>query len=340
MAKFSNVVIVILLCLSSITNAVEIEFTDIDRQKFADILFNEIERLDASASDIRNTTKSVSWKEYREVSTKKIVAADSFKELAKALDYAQQGFINSHSSIQLYSSLYNSRKLYENVSYQKGLKLGFEYPNISFFSLKSRKSLTSINGIDLLKEFNKFKNFKCEYAHDVACLDKFVKWIDYGLIDLNLKMTNVFLSQQGDSWKETIEPLQYTPQLSQKEDCADYAMYHSSMHLTHESEHSCILQKNDLVIFKLTKFADWGVSYDDIYCNTPAKKDSLCFDIQTLTKKLEELGSVKLIIDLQGNSGGAENTPLVAVVARQGFYDNLVKYRNSKEMLEVLTDLV
>ena len=52
-------------------------------------------------------------------------------------------------------------------------------------------------------------------------------------------------------------------------------------------------------------------------------------EIIALTKKHPK---ENLIIDVQGNRGGSENTPWIASITNSGFKDNLVQYKNIKEL--------
>ncbi|MDI4654647.1 MULTISPECIES: S41 family peptidase [Pseudoalteromonas] len=326
--------IVLTIIIPVQAHSADFQFSNIDKQKLADVLFNEIERLDASAVSIRNSKKTVSWKDYRRATTKNIVESNNFKELAAALDRAQQGFINSHSAIQLYSNFYNSRELYTSPPDHRGLELGYEFPNIKFFTLGSKRYVNSINGINLLNSFNEFENYRCEYAHQISCIDKFVKWIKFGLVGLNIKQTNTFGAPNGENWDETIQTREANPNAAWPADCKEYADAFPSMSLAHSSKNACILQKGQQVLFKLKRFAQWGVPQNDLYCNATAKADTLCHEVQSLTNLLSKLDSANLIVDVQGNSGGSENTPLVSLVTQNGFYDNLVRYKNTKEMLD------
>ena len=54
----------------------------------------------------------------------------------------------------------------------------------------------------------------------------------------------------------------------------------------------------------------------------------MCQDINHIKRIINQSAPAPLVIDLQNNSGGSENTPWIAALTLNGFFDNQVKYRN------------
>ncbi len=54
----------------------------------------------------------------------------------------------------------------------------------------------------------------------------------------------------------------------------------------------------------------------------------MCFDINEIKRITRNSPAKSLVIDIQNNGGGTENTPWIAALTTNGFKDNLVRYRN------------
>jgi len=327
--------VIYLSILSLYCDASPVKIEEINKFNFANILFNEIERLDASAIKLRDTYKTVSWFEYRKFMTNKIIEANTLADLAFAMDSIQQGFTNKHSYIQLYPNIYDSRLLYQNPINKRGLKIGFTYPEIHFFSFYNKKHIKYINGINIKERFDKFEQLECEYIHKVACLNKFTKRIGFGLIDLNIKSTIQMESENSEKWTETLffHIAKKQKNKKTKQICASYKENFSTWNLQYSSPNICILNnKDNIVLLKISQFAQWGTSEKDYNCIGEAEYGTLCHDIKKLRLYLSTRTKIKLIIDVQDNRGGSENTPFISLLTKHNFYDNLIKYRNTIEL--------
>jgi hypothetical protein len=314
----------------STTQVQAITFDEIDKDELASILFKEIQRLDSSGIRMRNTHKAIDWNRFKSVMVTKIKSAKSFKDLAKAFDDIQQGFTNSHSSFQIYPSIYDSRQLYENPIDKRGFSLGYTYPKVNFFSVKTKKYIENMNGFSLKARFKKFEQFECQYVHQEACLKKFTKRVGWGLIGLNIKDKNEFTATNGATWTEVLNSK--TPIQVQGTMCAIYASDHPAWELSYSSGNICLLKNNITYILKVNSFQAWGTEQDDFRCNNDAEINSMCYDVQKLRDLLSLNSSIKLIVDLQGNRGGAENTPFLSLLSTNPFFDNLVVFNNTKEL--------
>lgn len=329
----SNIVLSIVLYAVAVlpSYSSELDFKDIDKNALADILFNEIERLDASAIEVRNQTKQVKWHEFRAVMRQKIIDANDKKSLAQAIESLHQGFTNSHSSIQTYPALFDIPELYNTPLEQRGFSLGYTYPKVEFFLLNNQKSITHINGFNLHDRFNSFEQYECQFTQKNACLNKFVSRIGYGLIDLRISNTNQLQNGSGQPWLDAIADHKVAlPTVSR--DCASYANEHPSFQLTYSSSDFCLLDNGTHSLLKVFKFGDWGAPNEDFYCYGEAKPDSFCDGIQKLSGILATKKNIQLIVDVQDNPGGSENTPLVALLSKGEFKDSLIKYKFTKEM--------
>ena len=336
----SNLKILLLaLCIVSpaFTCATELDYAKIDKAALGTLLFTEIERLDANAIAVRNNTKVVKWPEYRAEMLKNIAAADNKEALARAINSAQQGFTNSHAAIQPYPVLFAVPALYENAPDQRGLKIGFTYPTVSFFSLETQQSISHINGIDLHNRYKHFEEFECQFAHANACLEKFVKQISYGWANLAIKDKVSLTSPEGNTWTQLVVPTK--PQVTHsgvaaENYCSSYAKDYPSWRLSYAGGNLCLLQNGEHSLLRISRFGDWGSAQNDFYCEKPAKAGSLCADVQALSNLLAKNKQNRIAVDLQDNDGGSENTPLLSLLVPKSFRNNLVKFRFTKEMLQ------
>ncbi|WP_042152916.1 MULTISPECIES: S41 family peptidase [unclassified Pseudoalteromonas] len=335
MSHLKRIVFFSFLVISFVVTASQpITFQAINKAELASLLFNEIERLDASAIRIRNTYKKVNWIEFRQVMTHKMLKAKSFRDLAIVFDDIQQGFTNSHSSFQLYSQVFDSRKLYENPVNKRGFGIGYTFPEVNFFSIETSKYIEFVNGFSLRKRFNQFEQLECEFTHQEACLKKFSKRIMWGLIDLNIKQENE-LSDKKKSWKETITPKVSTANVSINTNetyCSLYANNFKNWNIKYSSKSVCLLEDNSTYILNIRSFLPWGTSQNDIHCEGDTNVETMCHDIQSIRDLLSQKSDIKLIIDLQGNSGGSENTPFLSLLSKKPFFDNLIHFNNTVEL--------
>ena len=326
----------LLYCLvSAEASAEEFDFLQLNKAELAQRLFDEIERLDANAIYVRNKTKSVKWPEFRAAMTRQIIQADSKKSLAMAIDNVQHGFTNSHAAIQPYPVLYDVPALYKDAPDKRGFKLGFTSPDISFFSLTSHQSVSYVNGIDLADRFYQFEQYECQFAHQNACLNKFVDRVRYGWARLNIKDEVNLQGSDGEQWLETVvSPTPNSNSRSKGSDnyCADYAKEYPAFILSYAGANVCLLTKANTALLRIRSFGAWGAAQDDFYCYNEAEPASLCHDVQMLSKALSERKQLRLVVDLQDNSGGSENTPLLALFSANGFNNSVIQYRYTEEM--------
>jgi hypothetical protein len=307
--------------------------TELNKSELSKILFDEIERLDANAISVREQSKNISWKDFRSAMEKNIERAKTKEELAFAIDKVQQGFTNAHSYIQPYPIIGDMSLLYNNPPDKRGFSIGFTYPNISFFSLKSNKEIQYINGINILERFNYFKEFECEFAHANACLNKFIKIIKFGWANLKIKDEVDLIGIDGKAWKENILTTENSK--TNSDFCTDYKSSFYSFNLTYSGASVCLLESQNnknLYILKIRNFIEWGVPQEDFNCQSKAANGTMCNDIKNVSDRLLKKEKVKLVVDLQDNSGGAENTPFMALLSKKSYHDNLVQYRFTKEI--------
>jgi len=104
--------------------------------------------------------------------------------------------------------------------------------------------------------------------------------------------------------------------------------------LIYNGSQSCLFESKNGYVLKIFYFGKWGSQFGDIYCKKTEGK-GMCADINEVKRITQEFGRKPLIIDLQSNGGGSENTPWIAALTKEGFKDNLVLYKN----IEFLTDI-
>ncbi len=319
----------------TLCHADEFDFTQLNKAELAQHLFDEIERLDANAIYVRNKTKSVKWPEFRAAMTRQIVQADSKKSLAMAINNTQHGFTNAHAAIQPYPVLYDVPALYKDAPDKRGFLLGYTYPDISFFSLANKKSVSHVNGIELAQRFDQFEQYECQFAHQNACLNKFVDRVRYGWARLNIKDEVQLQGDNGKQWIETVtSPTPISNSSSNRRDnyCADYAKEFPAFTLSYAGANVCLLTKANMALLRIRSFGAWGAPQDDFYCYNEAEPVSLCHDVQMLSKALSDRKQLRMVVDLQDNSGGSENTPLLALLSAKGFKDSVIQYRYTQEI--------
>lgn len=114
-------------------------------------MISEIEFLDAEAIVVRNKTKDVSWDQYKKYHETQFKKVDNYQELRqKFLDFGR-GFVSGHSYFRF---TYPTEKTKKN-RYKSSIKIGYTYPNISFFDLETKKTIQKINDVSIKDVFKK-----------------------------------------------------------------------------------------------------------------------------------------------------------------------------------------
>ena len=296
-------------------------------KNFYKLLTSEIEYFDAEGIETRHRTKKVSWKKIKNHYRKQFHASKNWNELNKAFKSFGDSFVNLHSSFRFYTP---NKKA--PTGFKSNKKIGYEYPNIGFFDIDSKKSITHINQIPIKKAFDYFLNYECPFNTIVGCQYSFVRRFSSGrLLVKNRKPQTMRLANKDsvkityqeitppkrDTWK-TFEPTYF------EKNYPDWKLIKKGYRVA-------LLKKGDVALIKIASFIYKKGSGRDFRCTKSGGKQSMCEDIIFLRNGLNSIkNDVKhLILDVQSNRGGNENSAFVAEFAQKPFYDLRVQYKKT-----------
>jgi hypothetical protein len=316
------------ISLKSVSSS-ELSFPgEIQREEIADKLLAGIERIDAIAIELRNKTRDVDWDTYKSITIRRIVNSTNWNSLYRSIDNLHYGILNRHSYLVIDKSI---RRNVTNYAKWPKLELGYTWPKVSFFSTINYKSIEKINNHKVEDIFENFFNFYCNDVHQSGCLRFFSSYMKSGYFFLGaedqLRVSYTDGSSEVFDKKDKVKR-------NQKSSINCSEVYSSlSLNLIYDGSQSCLFETPDAFVLKILNFGNWGTNYDDIYCEHPTEQ-GMCFDINTIKKITYSSSKKTLIIDLQNNKGGTENTPWIAALTRRGFKDNLVMYKNLHLLLQ------
>ena len=298
------------------------------RIAIAEHVLSTMERIDALNSEQRNLSRTLKWPAYKEKVILNAARAQNFTELNIALDNIHYGIINLHSFLQVEPAI---AKHAEPILTWPSVRIGYTWPKLSFFSLDNNKTITELNGHDIHELFNDYYNQYCRHNHDNGCLSFFSKNLEYGYRFAKPATTLTITYQNGS--QQHIEHSQITQsQTSETESKACKSRYPSlDLTLAYQGSQSCLYQTDKSYVLKINEFGPWGAENDDIYCLKP-NSAGMCNDINAIKKITQTNFKDYLVIDMQNNGGGSENTPWIAALTHAGFYDNLITYKNILEL--------
>jgi hypothetical protein len=292
------------------------------RKEIAAKLLAGIESIDAITIALRNRTREIDWNSYKTLVSQKIISSSDWNSLYRSIDNLHYGILNRHSYLII------DKNIQSNVtSYAKWPKfeLGYTWPEANFFSIRNQKSIASVNDRKIDDLFKEFFNLYCNDVHQSGCLRLFSSYMKSGyhfvggLEQLRVKYTDGSSEVFDD--KSKTKRGKKTPI-----DCSK--LYSSlSLDLIYDGSQSCLYESADAFILKIFYFGKWGTSYDDIYCEH-TKDIGMCNDINEIKRFTHGSPIKSLVIDIQNNKGGTENTPWIAALTKNGFKDNLVQYKN------------
>ena len=292
------------------------------REKLADEIFNGIERLDAITIELRNNTRSIDWEAYKTLSKANIVEATDWNSLYHALDNLHYGIINRHSYVLVAESIASQVTKFNRWPQ---FEIGYSWPEIEFFALDNNKNINTINGKKISVIFEQFYNLYCNGAHHSDCLKLFSEYLASGYSFLNNLDTLLVEFDDESQHKITKAPATKNQKPTTKTCDALYTSLDAK--LIYDGSQSCLFETQSAYILKILFFGGWGTSSDNIHCKGELD-NGMCKDIHSIATVTQSKKSKPMIIDLQDNGGGSENTPWVAALTRHGFKENLVAYRN------------
>ncbi|WP_440055293.1 hypothetical protein ACSLBF_03905 [Pseudoalteromonas sp. T1lg65] len=334
--KKQTFTLLLLSCLSYSALANENTRTFLSKKELNNLsteLLEQIERLDATAITVRNQTRTVKWPDYKATALANLNRATSWEELATQVAKLHYGIVNRHSYISFEAPLPNGTTL--NVDRWPKMELGYTWPNVSFFDVNSGKAVSKINDQSVHALFENHYNHYCNIANRHGCLRDFTNQLAKGYWFAQSRQP-ITLSY-ADGSKQTLSQKQLTTNTNessksnQLESACENNYLSPEFTLRYSGEHACLYDNKDAYVLKISHFPAWGTDDDDIYCNR-FTTNGMCKEITEIINKANSTPKPNLVIDLQGNRGGSENTPWVAALTQNGFTDNLIQYKNITEL--------
>ena len=326
MAKIATFILLILTQTTfskSLANNSTLPFPNESQLKeIAAQLLLGIESIDAITIELRNKTRKVDWKAYKTITSQNIISSSDWNSLYRSIDNLHYGILNRHSYLMVNESIQSKVTHYEKWP---RLELGYTWPEVSFFSMSNHKSIKLVNNRKIADLFEEFFNLYCNDVHESGCLRLFSSYMKSGYY-FSGEVAQLLVNYVDGS-SETFEK---KGKLKRKKkvpiDCSK--LYSSlNLNLIYDGSQSCLYETNDTYVLKIFYFGEWGTNYDDIYCED-VKDQGMCFDINEIKRITQNFPVKSLVIDIQNNKGGTENTPWIAALTKNGFKDNLVLYKN------------
>jgi len=303
-------------------------------REVANELLSQIERVDATSISVRNKTREVKWEEYRKIASDRLINSSNWNELAHNVEKLHLGIVNRHSFVNFEVANINLKGIDVEISWPK-FNIGYTWPKIEFYDLDSGKTINKIDGKPFIEIFESYFNHFCRIANKNGCLREFVSHLSKGYSfetnreKLELSFIDGFNKIISKSELSSRASTAYLTKNSVK-NCAD-AYPLAPVTLLYSGKQACLFLAENAYILKILSFSSWGTEQSDFYCQN-YKKDGLCQEMNEIVRRTKAEPKENLIIDVQGNRGGSENTPWIASITNNGFKDNLVQYKNIKEL--------
>lgn len=292
----------------------------------AEQLITNFERLDAISIDVRNRSRTVKWETYKVGLITSIREARNWTDFVLAIDNFHYGITNLHSYVEVAKEIKTLSK--KTRPSWPAIPLGYTYPDISFFDIQTGESIMSLNGLSITSIFETFVNYYCNDLHQQGCLNSFTRYMGkgYRFAENQKKITVGYTDASRKTFdKHSPSIVKYPP----SKGCEEYLGI-LNLELVFKGTQSCLFRFKKNYLLKILKFRDWGNNFHDIYCAKPFEA-GMCTDINSIITIINKTPTSNLLIDLQNNGGGSENTPWVAALTANGFMDNLVEYKNISE---------
>ena len=292
------------------------------------MLFNVMEQFDAQGKEIRNRNKGVSWNDWKSHIFAQIGSGEQPRNLHDILELIDDGFINSHSYIR------GSSQVPRPTHGVRYLNVELSIPSLDFYFSSPhlpRQKVTHVNEVPLLELVDDYVNYRCDLALRVSCNFQLAERLEFGIFP-RPNGDDPIQSFNGEPWidKDPIDP--YTVE----DNCALFKR-NSAWTMLLDDGAVCVFRRDDVLLLRVRQFQmKMSSSVDDIYCLSNHAENTMCSSVNQFQSAIEQLGvtsTMRLVIDLQGNGGGGENTGWVAALVHKGFTDNPIRYRCNREML-------
>jgi hypothetical protein len=293
-----------------------------------DTLMQDIEAVDADAIYTRNTFKQINWNQYKAYFREKIAKNPCdeacFNEVMQAFG---AGIVNLHA--QLYVPRKNTISVSKDSVVVPTVKLTFDYPDYRLYETKSGQRISKINGKRVEDILFEYTNYGCGYSSRLGCLADYVARFNSGRITVNGQLISSLEFVKGEVLPVKVQKIKRT---NPGDAVANYITKHPDWAVVAKGTKIVLLRKQDALLLKIIDFnySDLG---GDIRCDTEAKPGTLCADVQLIKKAIiAENKATKLLIDVQNNPGGSENSAFIQLLAQTDFFDNAVAFRKTEAL--------
>jgi len=288
-----------------------------------DSLMNDLERYDAEVIDTRDRTKSVSWQSYKKYYRSKLKECDQPSCFREVFDNLANGFVNLHSNLRFASAA--DPPMPDSV-YLMEPAVVFQYPAVRLFTDSTYIPITHINDVPTGTAIDHFMNYECPYTTRAGCASLFVKKLNRNSIKINGTAVDKFTYEDGTVVKTRIRKVK---RKSAEDPKRQFATSLKGWKTIAMGSKFILLKQEGTFLLKFVDF-NYGETEHDLYCTHPAPENTLCHDIQLVTKSLQQEVQVRnLVIDLQDNYGGSEISALVAAFAKRPFYDLSIRFKKT-----------
>ena len=285
-------------------------------------MISEIEFLDAEGIETRNRSREVSWKKIKKHYKKRFLASKNWDELESVYEKFGNGFVNLHSSFRFFSP--NGKKSDAVLS---NLKIGYEYPEINFFERESKEDISHFNETPIDEVFKKFLNYECSFNSDIGCQMYFSSQFRRGKLTVKGERVKSIRLKNGRTLKVTYKKASS----ARPGDWEGFEKKYSDWNLVKKGYRVAVLQKKNVALVKVLDFIYKRGSGRDFRCSKSGGEGSMCADILLIREALDSIKNKTnyLVLDMQNNRGGRENTAFVAEFALKPFYDLRVRYKKT-----------
>lgn len=297
----------------------------VERANLSDAIFDNIERLDSVSIDVRNSTRRINWREYRKLMSERIIQSKTWIELSAVLSVIHDGIINRHAYFELGKDIASVRV---DTLRWPSLYFGYTWPDISIFDIGTGKDVSAVNEVVITKIFDEYFNLYCKHAYKEGCLSEFVTALNQGYPFYNGTTSEAKVTY-GDGSFSLFKSGRVIENHKRLANSCDTINLGDDFSIVYKGHQSCLFSSDNAYVLKITSFGDWGS--DSIYCED-INSDGMCRDIDTISKITNKKKKDYLVVDLQGNRGGTENTPWIAAIARDKFKDNFIQFRIFNEL--------
>jgi len=302
----------------SVTDLTKTDYiTKQQRKELYKQMLATINQYDAEGIETRKSTKEVGWKKYTKVKRKNFIKAQNWKNLRDAFNSFGGGFVNLHSSFR-----FNLADEYPIIISKK---ITYSYPNIAFYFDETNEEINKVNGIKIDKLFKHYSNYDCNFNSTSGCLATFVDDFNFGKVLAKNKLPKAIKIKKGESINVTFKDF-YGKRGKNEIKKPDV----SWKPLT-EGHNIELYEKGKTLLLRIKSFH--YKSNNDFRCSKEIEQEkNICFDVRLIRKTLLSHADKieNLIIDLQNNGGGNENTAFIAELATKPFKDLQVLYRKTK----------